>query len=390
MTHRSIDEWRQAGVTIGEEVDPERIAPDVVIHPGCRILGAKTSIGPECILGEEAPATVEDCRLGHRVRLRGGYFSGSTFLDRATLGSGAHVRPGTLIEEEAGGAHAVGLKQTVFFPFVTAGSLINFCDALMAGGTGRSDHSEIGSSYVHFNFTPHKDKATPSLIGDVPNGVFLDKPPIFLGGQGGLVGPSRIAFGTVVAAGAVCRSDILVENQLHIPAVPERLTGPYETGVYRSIHRLVRNNLIYIGNIIALQAWYRLVRSRFMSDEPYRMACHEGALECLELILNERMLRMSDLATRMEDSARRLESGGGPPEMVDAQHRFRKSWPELAQSIRNVGTRNDQGNNREKLILALGGSDYLACIKMLDPEAKAAGQAWLQSIVDGIGQLWSD
>ena len=37
------------------------------------------------------------------------------------MGSAAHIRPGTLLEEEAGGAHAVGLKQTIFLPFVTAG-----------------------------------------------------------------------------------------------------------------------------------------------------------------------------------------------------------------------------------------------------------------------------
>ena len=66
----------------------------------------------------------------------------------------------------------------------------------MAGGTSRKNHSEIGSSYIHFNFTPHQDKATPSLVGDVPRGVMLDRAPIFLGGQGGLVGPVRIAYGT--------------------------------------------------------------------------------------------------------------------------------------------------------------------------------------------------
>ena len=110
------------------------------------------------------------------------------------MGSGAHVRTGTLLEEQAGAAHTVGFKQTIFLPFVTAGSLINFCDCLMAGGTSRKNHSEIGSSYIHFNFTPRQDKATASLIGDVPRGVMLDQAPIFLGGQGGLVGPVLLDF----------------------------------------------------------------------------------------------------------------------------------------------------------------------------------------------------
>ena len=66
-----------ASVEIGDDVDPERIAPGVVIHTGCRIAGANTSIGPGCELGAEGPATVEDCQLGRNVALRGGYFSGA-------------------------------------------------------------------------------------------------------------------------------------------------------------------------------------------------------------------------------------------------------------------------------------------------------------------------
>ena len=90
------------------------------------------------------------------------------------MGLGAQVREGCLLEEEANGAHCVGLKQTILFPFVTLGSLINFCDCLMAGGTSRKDHSEVGSSYIHFNYTPDGDKTTASLFGDVPRGVMLE------------------------------------------------------------------------------------------------------------------------------------------------------------------------------------------------------------------------
>jgi len=94
-------------VEVDDSLNPEKIAPGVVIHTGCRIAGAKTSIGPGSEIGKEAPAVIENCQLGHKVELKGGYFSGATFLDGANMGSGAHVRPGTLLEEEAGGAHTV-------------------------------------------------------------------------------------------------------------------------------------------------------------------------------------------------------------------------------------------------------------------------------------------
>jgi len=131
----------------------------------------------------------------------------------------------------------VGLKQTILFPFVTLGSLVNFCDCLMAGGTSKKDHSEVGSSYIHFNYTPEQDKATPSLIGDVPQGVMVNRPPIFLGGQGGAVGPVRIGYGTVVKAGTILRKDVaggklvgggtlrLKESAVHTLATGEEKSG---------------------------------------------------------------------------------------------------------------------------------------------------------------------
>jgi bifunctional UDP-N-acetylglucosamine pyrophosphorylase/glucosamine-1-phosphate N-acetyltransferase len=161
---------------IGDDVDVSRISGEnVILWPGCRIHGAKTVISAGCALGAEGPVTLADCRLGPGVELKGGYFKRSVFLEKANMGLGAQVREGCLLEEEANGAHCVGLKQTILFPFVTLGSLINFCDLLMAGGTSRKDHSEVGSSYIHFNYTPDGDKTTPSLFGDVPRGVMLDR-----------------------------------------------------------------------------------------------------------------------------------------------------------------------------------------------------------------------
>lgn len=387
MNPRSKEEWQQIGVTIGENVDPSRIAADALIHPGCRILGETTSIGPGCVIGAEAPATVENCQLGRSVELKGGYFSGATFFDGSNLGSGAHVRAGTILEEEAGGAHSVGLKQTVFLPFVTAGSLINFCDALMAGGTSRKDHSEIGSSYVHFNFTPHQDKATASLVGDVPNGVFLNNKPIFLGGQGGLVGPARIAYGTVVAAGGVCRQDILKENQLHIPEQPTPGTVDYQTGAYRQINRLVKNNLAYIGNIEALRDWYTHIRSLFVRDG-FDQSVLDGGIHNLNLIHAERIKRLGAVAGKMEYSIRQLEKKPElPREEIEAQKRFQMLWPEMEGSL--CCNAHHPDTTFIDAVRQANNENYIETIKSLDPEPRDSGRAWLQSIVDHAVNLWS-
>ena len=383
-----------ASVEVGDEVDPQRFAPGAVIHTGCKVLGAKTSVGPGCNIGEEAPATVDDCQLGSKVALKGGYFSGATFLAGANMGSAAHVRPGTLLEEEAGGAHAVGIKQTIFLPFVTAGSLINFCDCLMAGGTSRKDHSEIGSSYIHFNFTPHGDKATASLIGDVPRGVMLDRQPIFLGGQGGLVGPVRIGFGTVIPAGVICREDALEDGLLFNPEMRKGRTKPYQLGAYRDISRAIVNSLIYIGNIRALQAWYMYVRKSFMANDEYGQACYEGALERLDSVIEERVKRLRELAGKMPRS---LELARADPAHAGAgwcalQEKFLKRWPEMESALNAAPGQNLGSQDRDILLRELAsaskGRSYLETIRALSSGAKKAGSAWLQAIVDSISLTW--
>jgi len=382
-------------VEVDESVDPDRIAAGVIVHTGCRIAGAETSIGPGSELGREAPAAVEDCQLGHKVELRGGFFSGATFLDGANMGSAAHVRQGTLLEEEAGGAHAIGLKQTIFLPFVTAGSLINFCDALMAGGTSRKNHSEIGSSYIHFNFTPHQDKATASLIGDVPRGVFLDQPPIFLGGQGGLVGPVRIAYGTIIPAGTICRQDILQERGLFAAPPPAKEARVFAIGVYRGINRIVKNNLAYIGNLWALRAWYQHVRVRTMSTDAFTRACHAGALSRIEDGLQERVKRLKELAGKMPLSLARARSETGedlPPALQSQQQALADRWPEIEARLTAAPPAATGAAPRDAFMKEWEKSDaaagHIRAVSALGPSARAAGAAWLQEIVDSASALW--
>jgi UDP-N-acetylglucosamine/UDP-N-acetylgalactosamine diphosphorylase len=365
-------------VFVGDEVDARRIEAGSIIHPGCRLRGTTTAIARGAVIGEEAPATIEDCQLGRDVRLKGGFFSGSTFLDGATVGSSAHIRPGTLLEEGANAAHSVGFKQTILFPYVTVGSLANFCDCLMAGGTGPKNHGEVGSSYIHFNFTPYQDKATASLLGDVPQGVMLDKPPIFLGGQGGIVGPARLAFGTVTAAGVICRDDVLEEGLLYTgrTGTTGRSTRT-RSGARNGLARLFRNNFHYIGNVRALHAWYEIVRSRLMSADAGQEACRQGAVLRLQSILDERLNRLREVA----------DSLGG----AEAYDKLAEAWPGLERDL-SAGSRSGVGSLDRDLFLSAWdeippSTPYPAAIALVDPSAKLAGTRWLQALVDEVVDL---
>jgi hypothetical protein len=382
----TLHELQDSGALfVGPEVHLERIAPDVVFYPGCRISGEELSIGPGCVIGAEAPVTINNCQLGARVHLAGGFFEESTFLDDAKAGSCSHVRPGCLLEEGASIAHSVGIKQTIFLPWVTAGSLINFCDALMAGGTSRKDHSEIGSSYIHFNFTPHQDKATASLIGDVPHGVLLKQPPIFLGGQGGLVGPAKLAFGTVIPAGQIWRGNVEKPNQLVARAGFKRdLAMSYNPSTFTSVSQIVRNNLTYIGNILALDAWHRVVRSRYLSEFAFQEACRVGARKRLADILSERLYRLDELLKKVEKS---FESDPAPQK---ENQELVQQWAQAKDALAKLIESRDMvvvPSEVLAIVNALPAKEYLSEIQGLSEVDSTILTLWLNYHVATVEKL---
>jgi hypothetical protein len=371
-------------VFVDATIQPDRIAPGTVIHPGCRLSGTETAIGPGCELGREAPLTLIDSQLGAGVRAAGGFIEGATLLDGVALGACAHVRPGCLLEEGASCGHAVGLKQTLLLPFVTLGSTINFCDILMAGGTSSSNHGEVGSSYIHFNFTPHQDKATASLLGDIPQGVMLDQPPIFLGGQGGLVGPSRITYGTTIAAGTIFREDVLEPGKLCFgQPLPQTLTRDYAPGQYGCIDRICLNNLVLIGNLHALHAWYTHVRPRLMPNTPHTHACIDGAKTQIQHMIQERIKRLGQLAEKLE-----IAQKTHPPKSdraIAQQQKFCSSWPSVGPQLQLPTQPLDSTATRDAFLAKLPGApdaNYTTTIQSLPPETRATGTRWLNQIVN--------
>ena len=371
---------------VGDQVDVDRIASKgVKIYPGCRIYGEKTVIAEGAQLGQEGPVTVENCQIGRGVELKGGYFRESVFLENSSMGLAAHVREGCILEEQASGAHAVGLKHTILFPFVTLGSLINFCDCMMSGGSSRQDHSEVGSSYIHFNFTPDGDKATPSLIGDVPRGVMLNQRPVFLGGQGGMVGPLRLGFGNVVAAGTILRRDFLEEGKLIIDKAHSDVVAPFLPHQYTGLARLLSNNIVYLANLVALEMWYRKVRKPFFDEQQLGKLIYEGALEKLGLARQERIKRLEIMARRLlpsiqKDQERGLKAAGKKEfhdKIEELSRLFAKDLltldeTELGRSF--LAAFQDHRKSRQ--------GTYLETIKSLPASLSEQGTKWLQAIVD--------
>ncbi len=374
-----------------EDVPQDRIAENATIHAGCKLFGANTLVCRGAELGYEAPVTLKNCYVGPGVKLKGGYFENAVFLEGAKAGSGSHVRAGTILEEQAGIAHTVGLKQTILFPFVTLGSLINFCDCFMAGGTSRKNHSEVGSSYIHFNYTPNQDKATASLIGDVPHGVMLDQAPIFLGGQGGLVGPCRLAYGTVIAAGSIYRKDQLNPNRLVFEGGGRGGSVPYTTGIYRNVKRPAMATFVYLANLVALMAWYTQVRRLFVGKE-FPEPLYKGLTETLAMAIHERVKRFVGFCDKLPESLKMYKAQMGDSvsailieqkkQLFDNRNKAAEVIDQYLDTLK-IADQSEFSNSIEHKLTA-NRSDYLTTIKKLSIDDRHLGVDWLSRIVDDV------
>ena len=385
LMQKGVDIPNPLTLDIGDEVRTENISGNgVKIYPGCRIYGKATVIAQGAKIGAEGPVTIDNCQIGPMAELKGGYFKGSVFLTKANMGLGAQVREACILEEEANGAHCVGLKQTILFPFVTLGSLINFCDCLMAGGKSRKDHSEVGSSYIHFNFTPDGNKTTPSLLGDVPRGVMLNQPAIFLGGQGGMVGPLRLGFGNVSVAGTVLRNDTLEDHKKIIAKTYPPTVADLKPHRYPNLGRILKNNIIFLANLVALECWYRNVRKPFFSTMEFGELLYQGVLDKLALARKERASRLIVMVEKVPHSHGECRCQTGAEKRLCELHAnigdvcrlfdVEVSDPkaaELGQRFLNAFEKHRSENG-----------DYIQVIQSMPETISQDGVRWLQHVVD--------
>src|SRR5215471_9577450 len=280
---------------LDQTIDVNRICRGAVLFPGTRLVGARTFVGPGAKVGSEGPTVLENTLVGQNAEIASGYLREAVMLRDTRVGANAHIRGGTLLEEEASTAHAVGLKQTILMSFVTMGSLINFCDALISGGSSRRAHTEVGSGFIHFNFTPRGksgDKATPSLVGDVVHGVFLRQPRIFLGGLSGIVGPQNVGFGSFTIAGQVLRREVPA-NRI-VGDVSRQIDKEFDA-LNESPDRILKLNVHYIGHLSALRAWYRevrLARIPVAPDHEHLRIVTQAAYDLLFVCIEERIQRL--------------------------------------------------------------------------------------------------
>ena len=401
-------------VAIGREVPPGAIAPGAELRPFCRIEGAATRIDAGAVVGAAGPVTVQESWIGAgaqigtlgpvtlravaagpRTVLGCGVAEEAVFLGKEgddpdfTTGYGFRVRKGSLYEEDASSAQHTDTKMTILLPWVTLGSNLNWCDVLVAGGTGPGpgQFTEIGSGAIHFNFTPRGDKATGSALGDVVRGVFLRAPRLFIGGNASLVGPLSAEYGAVTAAGD--RHARALAAGLNAPAPPaDAAPAAFDVDVYGSVARIVRSQVALVGQLAALDAWYAHVRAHLARGDAARTELYARGRAMVQLNLRERIHHLGLLARRMEGSAGLLERRAPGDPRIAHQRALRAHWPRLEAHLgtweRHCAPPPAAFLQALEASVATHGPAYTRVVRALPEPAVALGQGWLGEIVRAV------
>ena len=180
------------------------------------------------------------------------------------------------------------------------------------------------------------------------------------------------------------------------PSLPKSI--PFHPEIYSNIKRIIRQNSIYITNLIALRAWYLSVRSVFFKSNRDQDALLNGALAKIESAINERINRLGEVAVKISESIELNISIAKEPSqlLTDRKKEFTNRWPEMKDLFNDSFEESGDSGNRDEFLKIIGnsisenGKDYLTVIRRLKREEAETGTLWLQSIVNSIcGRVWA-
>ena len=371
LRKRGVDVWGPERVYVSEDVNLDAIEAGAVIRHAT-LSGPTLRIAAGAVIGTSGHAEVDSCQIGRNVELGSGLYHGATLLEGVKIRGFAEIRPNTLLEEQADLAHCVALKNTTFTCCCVAGSLINFCDLFLSGGTSRRDHTEIGSGVIHYNFDPRGDK-WGSLLGSI-RGVLMQSDPVFIGGTCGLVGPLEIGLGAVTAAGSIVRKDV-GENELVAEAGTRVRRKGFDRFAYGSLRRRFLATAKMVGTLRALDAWYSSVR--LPHARPDEEPLYDAARRRISRQVDERIGRLGKIIAKL--SQRHGQNAGS---LLSEHHFLIERWDTLRRLLSKP---IDQGTPPPAFLepyaeTRIAGRGHVAAVKAAHQGADVAGK-WLESLV---------
>lgn len=190
---KTLEDLMKNGVTV---IDPActyisssvKISPDTVIFPGSMIsgetaIGKGTLIGPGCI--------ISDAKIGDGVNIKAySVIDKSEIRDGAFIGPMAHIRPGSVIGNNAHIGNFVEVKKSTIGEGSKANHLTYIGDATIGKGVN------IGAGTITCNYDGVNKHQT----------VIEDN--VFVGSDTQLVAPVSIGKGSLIGAGTTVTEDV--------------------------------------------------------------------------------------------------------------------------------------------------------------------------------------
>jgi UDP-N-acetylglucosamine/UDP-N-acetylgalactosamine diphosphorylase len=201
------------------------------------------------------------------------------------------------------------------------------------------------------------------------------------------VGPCRLAYGTIIAAGTIYRQDELRPGRLIFGGAGEGGNISYTPVRHRHDKRIIKNNILYIANLFALMQWYRHVRPLFVSPN-FPQVLLAALKEKLERAIDERIKRLGDYCLKMQED--RSLDGNSSPKDLKSDLQVIRPWPEIQDYLiarhQVTGDTALRDHFLKNLNHAIKNSEknYITAITGMAPGDTQPGTEWLQGIVDEI------
>jgi bifunctional UDP-N-acetylglucosamine pyrophosphorylase/glucosamine-1-phosphate N-acetyltransferase len=207
IMERIRQDLMRSGVTLLDPpstfIYPEaRVEPDVVIHPGCHLLG-NTVIASGCEIGPNA--YVVDSEIGEDSRVWYSVLEESRVGRRVSIGPFSHLRAGALIEDDVHLGNYAEVKGS------RIGSHTQMHHFSYMGDADVGEYVNIAAGVITANYDGKQKHHT--VIGD----------HAFIGTDTTLRAPITVGPGATTGAGAVATHDIPAgEVWVGVPARPLR------------------------------------------------------------------------------------------------------------------------------------------------------------------------
>lgn len=388
-------------IYIGDEVNPQHIEAGVVLKPGIVVEGQKTSLGTGTVLGPGGHFV--DVRCGRGVKLASGSYTDCVFLDGTQVRSGAEIRGGTLFMENTQAAHTVGCKMTILGINVTLGSLINFCDIFVSGGTALPfDFTEIGSGAIHYNFTPNGLKFASIIGPGTPGEMFGLFPRSFIGGQTQIIAPTLIGCNVLIPAGNAVRSPV-ADGVISVQPALTSGQKPHHPALIAHVEQKLVITATVIAHYRSLVQYFVKARMAFACHigDVFLQALYSEAIEMIECNMAE---RISWLFNKQE-SGQRVDFFSKLPLSLQLHRNKLLSSPQTAREIEEIQEHQVLLQEQKTIERALSqpipdthgqtpfldafhnalrnthASSYFQFLSLLGQDVKSLGKKWLEETI---------